>query len=97
MRTKALASALILFGSTAALAQVADSQDVPVENNMQAEEAWDNSTTPAPTTDPVPAEPMPADETTPPAPTEEPMGEPMGEPSEDDLTTPPTAPTPPQG
>ena len=88
MRTKALASALILFGSTAALAQVADTQDAPVENNMQAEEAWDNSSTPAPTTDSVPA-----DETTPPAPTEEPMGEP----SEDDLTTPPTDPTPPQG
>lgn len=93
MRTKALASALILFGSTAALAQVADTQDAPVENNMQAEEAWDNSSTPRPTTDPVPAEPVPADETTPPAPTEEPMGEP----SEDDLTTPPTDPTQPQG
>ena len=87
MRTKALASALILFGSTAALAQVADTPDAPVENNMQAEEAWDNSTTPE-TTDPVPL-----DETTPPAPTEDPMGEP----SEDDLTTPPTDPTPPQG
>jgi|GEM_PF-3315392 hypothetical protein len=87
MRTKALASALILFGSTAALAQVADTQDAPVENNVQAEEAWDGSTTPEPT------EPVPADETTPPAPTEEPTGEP----SEDDLTTPPTDPVPPQG
>ncbi|MHA3840864.1 hypothetical protein ACX0GZ_06575 [Sphingomonas aestuarii] len=87
MRTKALASALILFGSTAALAQVADTQDTPVENNVQAEEAWDGSTTPETT------EPVPTDETTPPAPTEEPMGEP----SEDDLTTPPTDPVPPQG
>lgn len=85
MRTKALASALILLGSTAALAQVADTQDAPVENNTQAEQAWDNSAT---TTEPVPAE-----ETTPPAPTKEPTGEP----SEDDLTTPPTDPTPPQG
>ena len=84
MRTKALASARILFGSTAALAQVADTQDAPVENNVQAEEAWDGSTTPEPT------EPVPADETTP-------TEEPTGEPSEDDLTTPPTDPVPPQG
>ena len=85
MRTKALASALILLGSTAAIAQVADTQDATVENNVQAEEAWDNSAT---TTNPVPA-----DETTPPAPTEVPTDEP----GEDDLTTPPTDPTPPQG
>ncbi len=86
MRTKALASALILLGSTAALAQVTDTQDAPAENNMQAEE-WTGSTTPNTTA------PVPMGETTPPAPTEAPMGDP----SEDDLTTPPTDPAPPQG
>lgn len=90
MRTKALASALILFGSTAALAQVADTQEAPVENNTQAEESWDS---PAPAPAPDTTAPVPTDETTPPAPTEEPTGDP----SEDDLTTPPTDPTPPQG
>lgn len=62
MRSKTLASILILFGSSAAIAQVATTQPTdPVTNNVVANETLDDPapepTAPGDTTAPSPADP----------------------------------------
>ena len=82
MRTKALVSALVLFGSTAAIAQVAGTQDAPLTNNStEAPEGWEETT-------PPPAPDGTGDTTT----TTE---DPLGAPDAGDTTPPPTDPTAP--